>query len=365
MVEKNKKRLLNIELLRIVSMLIIISCHYTTYVNYSESSYEFNKFLFANISNWGCIGVDIFIVITCYFACEKNFKVDVYKVFQIVLTTSIYTFLWGWIAIAIGKEAYTLIDFIKMILSPFMGTYWFVTAYICFYFLLPFFKSGIENLTMVQHKYLLILYSITICAFQMVLGELNVNYGMIATFTYIFLLVSYLKKKKENIIRKYAVAFASVCYIIVTILSVADFRYGLDVRSIFCTKSSIFVILFAISVFYVFHDRIKIESVFISKIVGYIAPTMFGVYILHAGPFSQKFVACDVFNIMTTYNAKYFVVSIFVEAFSVFFIGIIVEKLRALFIEKTIKNLVYNCSWLKDLIIRYNNTINGIEKNSN
>lgn len=74
--EKTKKRDSNIELYRIILMLLIIAHHYVVNSGIVEVLYEnpinFKSIIMFLFGAWGKIGINCFILITGFFMCKSN-----------------------------------------------------------------------------------------------------------------------------------------------------------------------------------------------------------------------------------------------------------------------------------------------------
>ncbi len=71
------KRYSNIELLRIVSMLLIISFHYAYKGGFTDDIPLINGYIIKMFWMFGELGVNCFMLITGYFMVEGRFKVNV------------------------------------------------------------------------------------------------------------------------------------------------------------------------------------------------------------------------------------------------------------------------------------------------
>ena len=73
--ENLKLRFSNIELLRIISMLMVILSHYYCHGNFPEDSFlSANKIVMQLLSCGGKIAVDIFVIISGYFLVTQKFS---------------------------------------------------------------------------------------------------------------------------------------------------------------------------------------------------------------------------------------------------------------------------------------------------
>lgn len=81
--ETRKKRNINIELLRILSMLLIVYHHYSVHSSWIfHNSFSKRTALINIIGNFGKIGVIIFVLITGYFILSKDLVLKKFSSYQ-------------------------------------------------------------------------------------------------------------------------------------------------------------------------------------------------------------------------------------------------------------------------------------------
>lgn len=348
------KRSSNIELLRVFSMILIIMNHYCSTIPLSSeviNTHKFNHLLKCALGSWGDLGVNLFIIISIWFLCDVNAKFNLWKLVQIVLETSFYYVSWFVLA---GKvlniQEFSIVGLFKASLAPFLGTYWFVTAYICFYLVMPLLNKLVSNLSSEQLKYSVLMLTISIIFFFMIQGA-NAEYGVIGVWSYVFLLISYLKREPENFFRKYSGCLTILLYTFIVIGGyVSEVTGLLRVNGMLLNKHSIFIILLAVSIFYCFEKRPK----FTSKMINIMASSTFGVYILHAGPIAEKFLAVEVANNMNAYVSSDFGLQVVLYAVVILICGTFIDQVRIYLLEKPVLRLLYCCKRLDQLINFWN-----------
>ena len=97
--EKNRKRNSNLELLRIICMLLVVAYHFCD--NYMGEPLSAN-FVFSRIvGNWGSMCVACFLIITSWFLCDSR-HFDIAKCVQIFVETVFYGGIIAVISLVIG-----------------------------------------------------------------------------------------------------------------------------------------------------------------------------------------------------------------------------------------------------------------------
>lgn len=349
-----KQRESKLELLRIFSMVLIIMNHYCSTIELTEqiaTPVAINPLLKCMLGSWGALGVDIFIIISIWFMCESTAKFNLWKLVQIILETSFYYTLWYILAgttLQIGT--FSWIGFIKALLAPFLGSYWFVTAYICLYLIMPLLNRLVNCLSKEQLKYSILILTVSVIFFFMLQGE-NAEYGLIGVWSYLFLLVAYLKRMPDNLLRRYSGILGCVLYGIIVVGVYISQQWGITrLQKVMNEKYSFFVILLALCIFYSFEKL----SDFSSKFINTIAASTFGVYMFHAGPIAEKYLVRDVANNMEAYRSTTFVLQVVLYAIVILLVGTVIDLLRKRFLEQPLLSVLHHWNWLEKKIRFWN-----------
>lgn len=281
--KKNKTRQSNIELLRIIAMIFIISFHMTLYEKTMYTG-SIKKTIFSTIlSSLGLIGVNIFILITGYFQIEQKFKAK--KILKIWLQTVFYSAL-----IIVLLRYFNIIKVDRRIifyafLPVTYNEYWFISSYILLYLFSPFINKFAKCLSKNEYKNFLIiftfLFSIT---YTVVIGSSYrakaTGLGNLAWFIYLYLLAGYIKLYEIKFLNNKKLLIASITVIFIvyeTILVLLKFA-KLDILStMFIEVNSAFVLSLSILIFSLFKE-LNIKS---SRVINYVASTTLTAYLIH------------------------------------------------------------------------------------
>lgn len=145
-----KCRYINIEILRIISMFMIIVLHILVHGGVGEEV----TFLSGNfILVWFLLAccytsVNCFVLISGYFMVKSNFKIKkIIKLWGQICFYSLSIFI---IFLCFNENIMNLINYIKSIFPIITGSYWFATTYILLYIISPLlnkliYKSEIIN----------------------------------------------------------------------------------------------------------------------------------------------------------------------------------------------------------------------------
>ena len=281
----------NFELLRILSMLMIVASHAAQHAGKGGFSIlaakpSLNVLSAILLGTYGQLGVFLFIIISSWFLCDKQ-EIHIKKVINLYLQTMICSILIFFVIKIFNFEPVGIKELIKAVLTPIYSGYWFIRSYIFFYLLVPFLQNYLQNAQKKQIEKLLITLTILLPVFRFFLFV--EEFGNTGDFIYVFIAVFYLKKNPNNFIEKHArlicpillILMWAVLFLMNLIFYKLNFlpeRTALFILQHIFAGRNIFVFLLALSVFYIFKNYVKIGH---SKLINAIAGTTFGVYIFH------------------------------------------------------------------------------------
>lgn len=139
-------RNLNIELLRIVAMLLIIMGHSIghTYLLDAIPRSSINYYLVSLLQVISYPATNIYVMISGYLLCEKHFSTK--RIATIWIQVFFYSVLLMLVVGIIDRGSFSMISFIKAIMPISGNQYWFSRVYIGLYFLMPFINKFILSL---------------------------------------------------------------------------------------------------------------------------------------------------------------------------------------------------------------------------
>ena len=134
-ISNNISRSSNLELLRILSMILIIMHHYSVHGGFSliDQTLTINKLFVQILSLGGKIGVVCFILITGYFMINSSFKFK--KLLKLVLEVWFYSIGIMVIFYLFGLAEFNTVTFFTCLFPLSHSLYWFVTTYVVHYLL--------------------------------------------------------------------------------------------------------------------------------------------------------------------------------------------------------------------------------------
>lgn len=329
----------NFELLRIVSIILIMLMHIVAVAALTDNT--FNKMLLLFINTIGNTGVTIFILISGYFGIQFTIK-KLYIIWSIVWFYSICTYI---IQLTIYNYTFNISDFITAIFPVFRYKYWFMTCYIILFCLSPFLNKIITALSKSNfQKLLLILCLFFIICPTLYFTEILNDHGKgIINMTIVYLIGQYIRKYNiPNILIKHNILILSSClFIIFTLNALVTFYKGYFYLK-FAHDNSLFIVISSIIIFLIFKN-INISSNIINKIAQYTFP----LYLL------QELLSRSLHSWCLPYiNEETLIFHIIIVALYIGGLTIIIEKSRQILFNKFNERIANN---IERIYIIHNN----------
>ena len=326
--EKNKViRQSNFELLRIISMLLVVVTHVNFYSLGWPSREDFSieptvtiaRLFFESIS---ICCVNVFVLISGWFGIKPSF----YKFKHFMFQCFFFSFGLLFIAFLYRKVQFGIPLLIEIWNSLSLRDYWFITSYILLFLLAPVLNTFLDNTS--NNKMLVIIVCFFIYEFVygwfFQINGFNRGYSTIS-FIGLYLLAAYLRRVSYSFTRLkpsvYLIVFLLSCLLNTVVCSVM-LKTGHEVKRFFDYTCPL-VVLSSVSLLLCF-SRI----VFYSKTINYIASSAISVYLFHQNHFVKstfRRIAVQIFN--NNGPVLYFT-KILIYILCVFIIAVLIDQIR-------------------------------------
>lgn len=330
--QTDRQRNYGIDLLRIISMLMVVILHILKTAGMLDFTYTALEYSLSYGLEAFCIcAVNIFAITSGYVCSGQKFKLS--RVVKLWFEVLFYSVIFVFVNVIV-YDNFTLKDFLKSFFPVITQKFWYFTAYFLLMLLMPVFNLVIENVD--KKNYLLWLMIIGIC-FSLVTMIFEI-WLIYAGYTwvwlaYLYFIGAYLKKYGFKIKKK---TIFLIVYLICSLLVV-----GLNIVTSFLTEtilgsithagmfyfySSVFVLVQSIAIFGLF-EGLKINEK-IAPVVKYLSLHTFGVYLSHSY-FISYFKSWGLISIINHSVWLYIPLALF-YALIIFCISILLEIARQL-----------------------------------
>lgn len=318
-----RERKSNIELLRIVLILMIIILHYFNAdmggVLGHTISGSINYYSSHLLESMSIVAVNVFVLITGYFSYKKE-QVKVSKAINLVVIMIFWGLLLSLLTVLILQPRRIDVGVIEDIIKS-ATNQWFVVIYSILYLLIPFLNKVINNINKNSYKWLLGIGLFFFYIWPSFYTKVTLNdggYGIV-NFVYLYLIGAYIRKYHQNdksIIKSLLVYL--LCALIVTVFS---FKFGRAWDYCF-----VFNLVGSIALFELFRS-INIKH---SKLINQLATYTFAVYLIDVNEFFNKFLYRTLFHSNHYWNSNGMILNLIISVIGIYIICIILEFLRRL-----------------------------------
>lgn len=324
----------SIELLRIISIFLIVMMHICALLDYDNSLLS-NKLFLILVNSIGNIGVSCFVFISGYYGV--NFKI--HKFMYLVSISLLY--IW-FVELLIGRYDNLLKYVIQSLPACKM---WFISCYLILMLLSKYLNKFAESLTVKEYRNMLLISCVVFCVVPVLFktgdNKVILHFGgkNLSYFIYLYLVGRYIKlhhdvnyKSWKLIMTHISVTLIIFCLNVLSriVLQKEDMVYSYDCSPL--------ILLSALCVFYLFK-----KIVYSNCVINYIASSVLAFYLLN-----NVYLFIDKFIHLTSYsNSPLFIVYTFIILFLVWISSLIIDKT----IGHVLSNVVFLCfSQIKVLI---------------
>lgn len=370
---REKERNSSYELMRIVSMFLIVLYHIILHGKVLENCQnEGLKIIFEFIEFVTLVHVNSFILVTGYYQVESNFKQS--KIWSLLNANWFYRVLIVILLLTFNIVSIDKVSLIKEIFPINLNEYWFFKNYLLLYCLTPFINKEIEKLNKSTYQKMIIVSFIIFSIVPSVTGGSYFDNSGFTLYQFVFLYMvgAYLKKyplSKSYIFKVMSKNMYKLILIFILFTCVFSnyilYKYSMSVSSVntvlgeissYVSRASTlynnpFVIIQSIC-FFEYFGTLTIKNRYINKL----ASLVFGIYLIHDNNFSRGLIYAYLkINDGPIYSYKFI--------FYVFFIAVLIYAICAVieYIRQKLFKKIYNFKLSKMIREKYYEFIKNVK----
>jgi len=333
----------NLELYRILCMLLIVAHHFVVNSGLTSSdgllmndNSSANSVFLTLFGAWGKTGINCFLMITGYFMCTS--KITFRKFLK--LMGQIYLYRWVFFAIFLvaGYESITVSSIVKLIMPIWDIQSNFVSCFIVFWLTIPFLSILVQNMNQRQHQLLLILSLgvYTICG---TLPGFSITFNYVSWFGVIFFIASYIRLYPHPVFERRSLwGWMTLLSIALAMASIIGLRLFFGERAklgynFVSDSNKFFAVAIAVCSFLWFKNM----NLKYSKVINAIGAATFGVLLIHANSDAmRRWLWKDTLDVVGHYSlpTEELVLYSFGVVLAVFIVCNLIDQLRIATLEK-------------------------------
>ena len=267
-------------------MIMIVVLHLISHGGLLETDSQIELSIVMIVRCLCIISVNIFVLISGYFLCTQKFRLS--KLIALVFEVWFYSWFIYLALCFSGKISLSFTDLKSALLPISFKEYWFITAYIGMYSLMPLLNLTIERMSRNQHKYIIaimLLLSVVwhdIIPFSNPLGLSN-GYSVL-WFIVLYIIAAYIRKYDYSIKRPFLLYLCGAITMFLIWLLLHQLRNSIGIlkeyklEDYYYNYCSVLNLFSSVSLF-VFFLRKNIRKG--KQIISVITPLTLGVYLIH------------------------------------------------------------------------------------
>ena len=332
----DKGRDSNLELYRIVCMLLIVMHHYVgnsglTKVAFDSPMSSQSIFLFL-FGAWGKTGINCFVLLTGYFMCTSH--ITLRKYLKLFLEVIFYNVVIYSLFVISGYTSLSLMGVAHAVWPIWSISKGFVSCYLVFYLAIPFLNILVNNLSQRQHLLLLALSLGVYTVLGTLVGK-KVQMNYVTWFCVLYFIASYVRLHPNPVFERKSLwgwvtlgVFLLACVSILARLHASTSPY-----SFVSDSNRILAVALAFCSFLWFKNM-KIKQ---NRTINTIAASTFGVLMIHANSdVMRQWLWYDLLNNVGHYSDALpsLMIHAFGSCFAIFFLCVLIDFLRIRFVER-------------------------------
>ena len=368
-----KERNSNYELMRIISMFLIVLYHVILHGHLLYNCTNPGvKLILRFIMFFTLMHVNSFVLLCGYFQSKSNFKQS--NLWSIVNANWFYRVVIVITTLILGITSFNKVSFIKEILPLNMEEYWFIKCYLLLYCISPFINKALTAFDKKSFQRMLIVLFIINSLIPVFTGLKFFNNDGHTLYHFVFLYMvgaylreyplneSYLFKKFSNNSFKLVLVFIFFFALIINFISYYFFNSVMGYNPVIkefgyyyfrtATMYINFYIIIQSIAYFEFFGKLSIKN---SKIINKLASYTFGVYLIHDNNYVRSFI----YKLLKVDNGAFgtykIIIYIFVVAIIIYVACTIIEAIRQLIFK-----FIYNRKVSKRIRDKYYNFIRGV-----
>lgn len=330
----------SIELLRIISMIMIMFHHFAYHGNFE---WNFNEVTLPHL--WydfilmgGKVGVDIFVLISGYFLIENTEKLfqpkKLLKFWGQVVFYSIVTYL---LSVMLRLNAFEIKQLIKVCLPITYPGWWFASTYFMLYLIHPFLNKLLHGLSKTEYQYLILMMVLCWSIIPTATTQLFESNSLLWFVTlygiagYVNLYGGNQKLQSKHYFSLYFMVLIITYTVSTTFLFLGTKKEEWSTHAIdFFEIERLPILLMAITLFMGF-VTLKMNY---HKWINMIASATFGVYLIHDSSYIRYYLWTNIFKINQYQDSTFLILYSILVVFILYVSCTMIDLIRKKLVEK-------------------------------
>lgn len=336
-----KERNYGIDGLRIISMLLVVILHVLGNGGILENAKQFDKFMIVWLLEIGAYcAVNCYALISGFVGYSNEPKQHKYsKYVTLWIEVVVYGILMTIVCNKLYPEIVTKKDLLKAIFPVCFSQYWYFSSYTVLFFMMPYINKMVRGFSKRELLKLIgtmfLIFSVYATFIQQLQGDpfvIRAGYSFL-WIAFLYIIGAYIKKYDIYInLKKKKLLIVGIVLLILTWVpkiifgQVINLSGNISWGDLLISYTSPTILGIALVVLLIFAN-ISVKN-FTKNIIKFLAPSAFGVYIIHTQPlFYNNFLKDRFINVLEL-NTFIIPLAVLGIAIVIFIIGVFIDKIR-------------------------------------
>ena len=345
--KEKQERDSNMELLRIISILMIILYHVCRHGKWTNLAlYTPDSFILNCLTFGGKVGVTCFVLISGYYLIlsEKSNYIKIVKLWISVLFYSVVISLFFFIEYDYPYDSLTIFKMITPIMNE---TWWFMSAFIILMIISPLLNKIAHSIDKRTYLSMIMIFTILWFIVPTITGSTTYGLNNVLQFSYLYLIAGFIRLYPESFGKRtflycgiFIVSLATTCgsyYVLEHINSNDPLIFTLTANYMrFVLGYSVTVLLMSLSLFLLLNNT----KHFSCKPINILASATLGVYLIHEQPYVRDVIYNDFFHCTEHFGSPDMVPYCLFVMIGIYCICVPIELARLYLLEKPFMKII-------------------------
>lgn len=317
------------ELLRIVSVLLIIAMHIVGYVDQTHFS-PFNHLVAGGLNIVGNTGVTCFVLISGYFGV--SFKM--HKFVSLVVLSSVYSLLVAYLVFGCDVK-----ELLKALLIIPRYKLWFIVCYLFLMVLSPYLNRFSEMLDRKEYTRLMLTLTLLLCVVPSLFADAGTGSTVLyqggknlTYFLFIYLLGRYIRKYYDQRYSRRRLIALQLSLLALQFLLFTLLYYKFNTPYTLFYDCNILMLMSAVTLFFLFKS-----FCYHSSIINFVSSSVLAMYVLNG---LYVFIDRTFIHIQQYCSSGFFAACLLAEVLAVALVAIVTDKTLGTLVRKVCERLV-------------------------
>ena len=333
-----KKRESNIELMRIICIILVIMHHYSVHGAWGDSLTGTNEKLIRLLEVGGKFAINCFVLITGYFGITSATDVKK-KIMRLCADRWFYAVAISFVMVVFGLEIVNIQYVMRAIFPVLTCRHNYITTFVMLYMFIPFINKFINNLSKEEMKKFLglaiIIFSVIPTIMSLTGLYTNNVYSYLTWMILLYCIGAYIRKFVSGGAKKWN-AICCICFAVMIFCALVVEEKSELVPALYTTTVHNIIVLACACSFFCYFVNTKIKY---NRVINSMASSTFGVLLIHDDPLVRNIIWTLIFRNAAYADSQYLWLHALLTVGIIYFACILIDKVYSYTIKVLFRKL--------------------------